>query len=334
MGRKRKSRFATKYRPKEDGISQSLLGAWLACRQRAEYQLQGWKAKGDTKASLIFGDRFHQCLDWLYDGGRLEPEYEHWFVEWEQECQSESALIELTKLECVWEGYREYQQSIDRRKFEITYPSLNPGDFWSTEEIFNHYCTRRKFRARGKIDGIAEWNGKWWLVEHKTSSRIQDNDYYVRCAYDHQVLFYFLELKLRHKRPIGVLYNVIRVPQLQFRKDDSYATFRERLSADIASRPDHYFKRFPVEIDSRILNRYAKELRLKVKDFRAWCEGKLPTYRNEGACTGRFNCEFISACASGHMKHYTRDRILFEELQHADRNAKVQTADQTAGSPA
>ena len=42
-------------------ISQSALGRFLDCRQKARYALDGWIAKKPSRP-LLFGNFFHNCL--------------------------------------------------------------------------------------------------------------------------------------------------------------------------------------------------------------------------------------------------------------------------------
>ncbi len=49
------------YHP-ESGITQSMLGAFLSCRQKAAFQLAGWEPVGGSVA-LVLGSLAHDVLE-------------------------------------------------------------------------------------------------------------------------------------------------------------------------------------------------------------------------------------------------------------------------------
>src|SRR5579872_5658882 len=110
----------------------------------------------------------------------------------------------------------------------------------------------RTFTHAGKLDGKAEFGGKRFLVEHKTSSEeISDPNapYWRRLEIDAQVSGYMLAQWQQGNKLDGTLYDVIRKPGIrpkQVTRGSRLETpeeFEERLYADTLERPEWYFQR-------------------------------------------------------------------------------------------
>jgi hypothetical protein len=92
------------------------------------------------------------------------------------------------------------------------------------------------------------------------------------------------------------------------------------LQGEIIKDPDHFFKRYEIVYSHEDFQRFEYELMSKLAEFRAWLHGELPTYRNEKACTGKFNCPFLTACSTGSMVGYAKRKRMFEELEERSEN--------------
>jgi hypothetical protein len=125
-----------------------------------------------------------------------------------------------------------------------------------------------------------------------------------------------LELKLK-RRISGVLYNVIRKPQIGRGTDRGSEAFVQKLDEDISSRPSFYFARFEVAFPDSVRKRFKQDLEFKIDDFSAWVRGEEPTYLNESACRGRWNCEYLNVCSAGgnpESAGFVQNKTLFQEL--------------------
>jgi hypothetical protein len=179
---------------------------------------------------------------------------------------------------------------------------------------FNRGDSPLTFRLRGKKDGVyRDKNGQFWLFETKTKGRMNEDELMKTLDYDFQNLFYITAAsKVLAKPIIGVQYNVIHRPD--YRK--STVETRRELEKDVMKRPEFYYRRFEVPYSKQRQALFREELHRKLTEFHGWLNHKLPTYKNESACTGKGSCSFISACAdvSGRMAGYTQTRRLFNEL--------------------
>ena len=93
-------------------------------------------------------------------------------------------------------------------------------------------------------------------------------------------------------------------------------SFRQRIADDIVARPDFYFIRYEVVYTKKRMEWAAQELATKLQMFAEWVDGKGVTYRNQAACTGKWNCAYLSACASDSMAGFERDaEFTYHELE-------------------
>ncbi len=301
----------------EDGISQSMLMSFLGCRQRMQYQLDGWESVG-TKDSLRFGSYVHWTLEHLYKAVSANVITRRTAV----------AYLE-THLNPRWRkhnksaGPKEMQGvEMDILQWSACFPhyvACYPEDFKKGKwvDVEGQFDVEWKgFRLRGMRDGITRINRKLWMLETKTKSRIDEGTLMEALTFDFQNLFYLLANVLELGKPIrGVLYNVIRKPNLKLGQKESMPAHAQRIDEHIEDNGwDHYFKRFEIIYDQADLDRFADELILKLQDFKAFVEGKLPCYRNEGDCVGRWNCEYIPFCSSGKPVGFSQTRVPHREL--------------------
>jgi hypothetical protein len=303
----------------EDGVTQSILGDWQDCRERSRLKLNLW-ASFKTKDALIFGGLWHWLMHQSYDLIRTQGQVYGLDSLLEQWCAENASVMadaqEMEKMlawaEALYDPYWEFWvEDFDR-------------DWLSLESTFD--VEWQGFRLRGQRDGVYNVAGrkrkgrptpkpKPWLLETKTAGQINPDTMEEVLAFDFQNLYYVTASEAELGQPIaGVLYNMVRKPQLRQKKGESFAEYAVRMKEDVRERPKFYFHRFEVAYSKQRKEQFAGELHQKLVLFREWVVGKRATYKNEGACRKRWNCEFIGACAQGSMSGYTQSSILFSEL--------------------
>ena len=83
----------------------------------------------------------------------------------------------------------------------------------------------RRFHLAGKVDGLVEEHGQYFLLEHKTTSHL-DGDYLERLWMDMQICLYSRVLSIIHGIPLaGVIYNIIGKAQLKQGKGETEEEF-------------------------------------------------------------------------------------------------------------
>lgn len=289
-----------------DGITQSMLASFLTCRQKSQYQLDRWEPIATT-SSMNRGNLFHLALELWYGHQYhnlpfLPAVEERWRqLTFKQGPVDPIAFEEsMSLLQALWPHYTTHWKHADSK---FTWHSL--------EQVFD--VVWNGFRLRGKFDGIAKINNKYWLFETKTKASIDEDGLLDQLQFDFQVLYYLTAMRALGIEGNGVIYNVIRIPTLL--KKESIQERMERLSNLVLKDPKYYFMRLEVSYSQDIITRFELELLSKLKDYQAWTKGSLPTYRNETACIGRMKCPFLKACASQSLVGYKRSKQLFKELR-------------------
>lgn len=152
----------------------------------------------------------------------------------------------------------------------------------------------RIFEIAGKIDDIATINGQNWIVEYKTASKL-DGSYFDRLYVDSQITMYMTAAERLGFNPVGVIYRVLRKPQIRRGKTESVEQFLNRLESDIASRPDFYF------MEKRL---YRSKADLADFEQMLYQEAKLANtmykqdrcYKHSTACSVYGACEYLPLC--------------------------------------
>ena len=222
--------------------------------------------------------------------------------------------------------------------------------------IFNPASKRRSplFTHAGKFDGTISRNGDPYLLEHKTCREEigPGSPYWTRLSIDTQISGYLLASWHLGRKLTGVLYDVIRKPEIRPKRlglketmmvkttglycnvhlspeayqqfslaDDFRETpemFQARLVQDTSERPDWYFGRQLVTRLEKELLTYAEELWRTTKDIHV-AESSGDHRRNDKACFAFHRpCEYLGLCA-GHdhptRAHWRQLPLLHPELE-------------------
>lgn len=316
------------YLPERDGISQTLLGKWLACRQLARYDLQGWTSKF-TPASMIQGTIGHAILQHIYEAHRTKA--------MGAVPSKEQFKKTINGVEKIWlaENPRPSRQMLQDLEFALLFAEILLPiyfDYWKEDfkklaweklegefKIPFQLKDGRKTFIRGKMDGVFKRNGLW-LFESKFKSRIEEEDIIEVLAIDLQVMLYLWALGKGYAlTPSGVLYNVVRRPGLKLGKAETLPQLGKRLEKDILKRTDFYFYRFEVATDKDDIAKWTLEFEQMVKDFMDWWENKVGHYKNTpNSCITKYGrCQFLSACVNNEYHNLTKRSTVFKELEDA-----------------
>lgn len=297
-GRAKKSREPLWKGPEVDGVTQSLLGKFLVCRERFRlYVIEGLRPADEFNQSIEYGSMWHECeehydrkSDWemalkVY-AKKLCKRYPlaqekilHWYeickiqfpiyVRWWKEHGSKKKTVSL-----LWEY-----------TFKVPY-ELPSG---------------RIVLLRGKMDGVelvgSGRNARVWLKEHKTKGDINEELMHRQMTFDLQTMFYLVALDnyVHTMRPEdadvsqggfidigdrldihglveGVIYNVVRRPlaggkgSIRQHKPtktnptgESSEHFYGRVAAIIEEDPQRFFMRWDVTVSQADLEKFKRE---------------------------------------------------------------------------
>ena len=163
----------------DQGVTQSLLQAFMSCRKRATHALEQWKPVA-LRDSLYWGSMIHwMCAEHYQDRGASAAGYlvseGRKVTELDQKEQNTLFLANT-----LMDSYREYWAEADKAMEWIAVET----EF--DVELFG-------VRVRGKRDGLfRNKQGVLWLLETKTLSQLNEEQTMDRLMFDFQSLFYIL----------------------------------------------------------------------------------------------------------------------------------------------
>lgn len=285
-------------------ISQSALGRFLDCRQKARYALDGWVAKNPSRP-LLFGNFFHNCLAMVngyINSKKEEPGYKEIEAmcneEWEHFLQGPDAadpevantmqydaqviLVLLQNYVNQW-----FKTDVQREWINIE---------GKIETQYQNNC------LMGFLDGAYQLNdGKeTWIFETKTRS-YEDLESLGRILHMEFQTFYYMHLYKRKTGvlPNGVCYNIIFKPSIKCGKAEKMQHFLERLNVDIHKNRGRYFQRLEVSVDPKeYVNWRENTLKPLLSDYALWATGKAASYKNTAMCNGKYGkCPYLELCA-------------------------------------
>ena len=314
-----------KYSVETDGITQSLLGTFLQCRQKSKWSIEGWTSKY-ASMGLTYGTIGHAVLERAYTDIQSRKL---------KEMPSKQQVLKyVAQVEAIWkkENPRADAKSLEFLElscliaeatlplyFEYWVKDLKEMKWIALEHEFKiPYITRNGLKTvlRGKMDGVFCNPKKIWLFESKFKSRIDEEDLIDTLSFDFQVLFYLYVLKvLRKIEPAGFLYNIVRRVNLKQGAKESIPEFAKRCVDDITNRPEFYFIRREVSIGKEEMVVFEKELDGLITDFISWATGKANHYKNTNSCIDKYGrCGYLNLCANLGTGSYVKRETMFREL--------------------
>jgi hypothetical protein len=147
---------------------------------------------------------------------------------------------------------------------------------------------------KGRADKLIRYNGKLWLVDHKSTSRMPDREFLKINA---QGDTYILAYQERGFAVEGIVWDYVRKPSIKKTQKETPDEYVARLRADISERPDFYFSQF-------LVKRWPEDI--KSSQYDVWmthqlllgCHRTKQWPRNTNACNGLYGtCEFLPLCA-------------------------------------
>lgn len=299
MSRAKRKVFKNFYDLEVQGISQSSMRNFMSCRRKWMLSIAGLQRK-DTQRNTHFGSIVHEMLDLVYqniDTLKLKDLNEFITLELEKYLEkhqdeifipSDQYNMEKAMAIAITEGYFRYFRK-DR------------DNFLSIKPEYEFAVPYKGVTLRGKVDGISELkNHELWQIEHKTKSRVDEEGILAALQFDFQNLMYSFILDMTNDELIkGVIYNVIRKPQLRQGKDESPKSFFSRIKADIKSRQDWYYNRYEIVYSKKDKIKFKKQLDGILKEIKLFIAGELPDIQNPAHCLHPFKCEFLNFCSSG-----------------------------------
>ena len=185
-------------------------------------------------------------------------------------------------------------------------------------ELPNFFNTGITFR--GTIDGIIEIpkgpNKGLWVVEHKTT---KDLAYYTveGIKQNIQTLAYLHAARQLFKIQLkGIIWNAVRKPSKRLKKQQTIEDYCKEIKEDYLARPDFYFYRQQLIINSANVEAWTKDVKHIMHDMECCFNHStsLPHwYKNTAVCDMFGGCEFIPICTRGERRS---TMLLYKDITH------------------
>lgn len=285
--------------PEVDGITQSLLGYYLVCKERFRvYTIDGLMKFPEFNASIEFGNMWHVCEEAIASKtGSWTKDLINYSAKLAEENRQDQLQVLKWYNVCkihfpIYQRYWSEHEDEEKRE-----PLLQEHSFVVPYEL----PSGRSVTLRGKWDAVDLIEGEGiFLQENKTKSVIDVKSIERQLTNDLQVMLYLVALKeyqyhdeeIPIDHPImGVRYNVIRRPlaggkgSIRPRKgtsktpSESMDEFYDRLAETINEDVDSYFKRWKVHVTSEELRSFETQTLIPVlenlcDDYEWWSSCK------------------------------------------------------------
>lgn len=238
-----------------DTFSHSMLAAWRRCRYRFELLYKdGYVSRQSVGQAR--GSAGHAALAYYYKNDR-----------------------DITlAIQEAWESYVEVLgEPADMEDWDLLESALIRYDVWAkqndsftvtdTEQHFELQFPNGKFQ--GFIDGVVEHAGRTWILEHKFNKRVETGHLDI----DPQVSAYMLAAYLLGYKPMGVMYNIIRV-------SSGPTAIKEPVVRKFVYRNPEGLNYFAGEIDQQMIeiNRHLAEGGYNYRNMTSDCSWDCPFY--------------------------------------------------------
>ena len=301
------------YDIKVDGMTQSMLTTHRRCPTMARLKMLGLYKPGASLA-LAFGSIFHQGLDYAYNGVKNGA-----YDDADDVLHDSSNLVNRVE-DFYADEYRNATADVQAH-YEIAYgmtEAVLPAyfhewreDFFGDERIewvdiekeWSFFHKEAGVLLRGKFDGtFRDAQGRLWLFETKTKATWNDDNLALSIERDLQVQMYLMAMEhVYGEKPVGVMYNLIRRPQLRQKKTETLPVFLQRITEDLIERPTFYFNRLRVTIDDAEREKFKERLKHELSAVKHWT--MMPMERdaqNTHECVGVYGaCPFLNHCSGG-----------------------------------
>lgn len=310
-----------------------MLTKYLSCKEKMRLSyMEGLEPTKRSTEAMDFGTYIHECLDLIYTKLR------------DSDPQDFLANIKTHVSDACGTYYDVKREFMETEGYDLVTLDEHAGiaeallpeyfEFWR-EDFFTikwrfleeEFCVYVEFKlngvryripVRGKIDGGFDTPKEFWMFETKTKGRINEDQIMSQLPIDLQVNLYFLAIFLKFGEwPNGVVYNLIRKPQLRQGKNETLVEYCKRCRADIFDRPEFYFSRIHVSVTKEEIIQWRDEQLIPMlQDLVLWYEDITPHYRNVKSCTsGFYPCEFLPICGQGNRANFKLRETLFSELK-------------------
>ena len=285
-------------------LTHSAMMMFLSCRQKYVYRQMQNIVPSARSTALVFGTAVHAGL-------------ECWFKTHDVTLAVDAAMsyAELDLEDSIKAGelVRRYTEEYADDAFTVL------GVEQKFEVPLKHPETKRRsplWNLAGKADGLVTINDEIFILEHKTTSNINE-DYWARVDIDCQIMTYAIALQQQLKKPVaGAIFDVLKKPMIRMKQGETDEEFEQRqresktgkVKRKVAETVEEFAERVQNELKPTDFAR--KTIRFSQSDLydhwtRLWELSKDMTavekqrgcvYRNSSLCLGFNTCPYLKLC--------------------------------------
>lgn len=190
---------------KKTTVTYSMLNMFKNCRQQCKYKyFENLKPLQAESFALHFGSVIHDALEIWHTNYDFELVIKHLDKSYSNRYNDEQEKESWHKASAMMRGYKNRYPS---ESFQVV--SLEEEFKGKVTNPITNYSSHN-FEFRGKIDGLIKRDDEYWLLEHKTASRVDDS-YINKLWTDFQITIYSYYIEKKHNIQIaGILYNILQ----------------------------------------------------------------------------------------------------------------------------
>jgi len=324
-----------------DGVTQGLLANFMLCPEKCRLSSVEGLSQIRTGGALAFGSLIHDVLDEVYSHVMRKKGASDWYTfaysvltialrdkeKKDRQAINEKGGSNPEALVMLEENYGIAEGILPGylKRWESDFVDV---EWVALEQMFETPVTFKMedgeevtLKIRGKRYGVfrSRKSNKLYLFETKTKGRIDEDSIMDRLVFDLQVMLYLWSMwKDYGEVPQGVVYNIMRKPQLKRKKEESLKQFIDRVWLDTETRPDFYYMRYNSDIVLSDLKSWEEEFITVLRQLVRWTRGKFH-WKNSNACSmGGVNCQFLPVCSRGDRSSFKLKEVPFPELVEGD----------------
>lgn len=253
-------------------IDNTALAAYMTCPKKYEYSMvQHRRSRGSPSPAIAYGTTWHKLLETHYKtGGNSEQVFLAGVKSWEQHDRPDDHRT----FERCWMEYQNYVAYFGTPDEEdaktVGYP-----DEPAVEMNVNVDWPGAPHPYAGKIDRIIEWNGQYYIEDHKTTSRMGD--------------YYFKQFELKNQMQGYVWLGQLLIPGVHLAGI--------RINAHAIYKRESKFERQIISFSTDRLKQWEENYAFWIARIKeSYATGIFP--RNFDACDGKFGmCQYAGVCS-------------------------------------
>ncbi|PWI56054.1 PD-(D/E)XK nuclease family protein [Sulfoacidibacillus thermotolerans] len=278
-------------------LTNSRISARQRCPQKEHYQYVERLRPVDVQWPLVIGSAWHRGLEMVGGGGDEEEAVRggletFGFIQPQDEEAAFRLQLEKVRTEVmIRQAVRRFTAyPFTAVEQEFTVPIINPASGRKS----------RKFVLGGKMDGIVEANGKYWLIENKTTGMSLDV-YRTSYGLSNQLTLYLYAASKAFGHPLeGAIMRTIVKTQTKPKMRagvviEDWDEYKDRLMGMYDEEPERFIAEDFVYRTSEQIERFEKELWAETQE-RLWQDKTGMIRHNTSACNDYGGCPFKPLC--------------------------------------